>query len=223
MLILIARTAVLAINLKIQLQLVMDAKQLLVKELYHLQIIKFGEFVMKDGNRTNMYIDLRQLISHPTFIKWVAGELADKVAQNHLTPDYIAGVPMAGIPLATWVTTIIPLPGLLIRKEAKGYGTKKAIEGLYTPGKKVLLVDDVITSGTSKLETIETLRQHSLKCQDVLVVVDRRQQQEDLGYNVHALVTLAELITILLESEETRATDRQILLQISKTLPGYVH
>jgi uridine monophosphate synthetase len=144
--------------------------------LYRQGIIKFGEFTLRSGATSPIYFDLRQLISDPKLIRSVIGqyiELTSPTADESI-PRRVCGVAYTGIPLATVYSQESGLPMILKRKEAKGYGTKQLIEGEYHRGDRVILLDDVITSGGSLLETAHELEKVGLIVEQILVLIDRR-------------------------------------------------
>jgi uridine monophosphate synthetase len=120
--------------------------------------------------------------------------------------DLICGVPYAALPMATAMSLESYIPLIIKRKEAKSYGTKKLIEGIYQKGQNCLLVEDVITSGKSLLETIPEIEQEDLKVSDIVVVLDREQGGKQLleskGYRVHTLFNISEVCDILQETGE---------------------
>lgn len=141
-------------------------------------IIKEGNFTLKDGTTSQYYVNLREAPSHPKLFKSITQTLCRMIVSN---PPYdakhIVGIPLAGIPLATGVSMKLERSSLLLRKDQKEYGTKKMIEGKYHHGDTVILIDDVITSSQSKKDAIEMLGRYGLKCVAVYVVVDRRTEE----------------------------------------------
>jgi orotate phosphoribosyltransferase len=134
-----------------------DAEKQLIDDLYAIQALKFGEFKLKSGALSPFYVDLRVIISHPPILQAVARRILDLLAP--LKFQRIAGIPYAGLPIATAVSLAGNLPMSYARKEAKDYGTKRVIEGRCEPGEIVVLIDDVITDGASKFEAAEPLIQ----------------------------------------------------------------
>ncbi len=166
---------------------------------YELGIIKFGNFTLKSGIESPFYVDLRPLSSSPQLLKTLANNLLDLVEKSPF--ELICGVPYAALPMGTTMSLASGIPLIIKRKENKGYGTKRMVEGVYSDGQNCLLVEDVITSGQSLLETIEEIEREGLKVTDIVVVLDREQggiaKLKEKGYNVYTLFTINEVINIL--------------------------
>lgn len=117
--------------------------------------------------------------------------------------DHICGVPYTALPIATLVSIQAKIPMLLRRKEAKGYGTKKMIEGHYKPGQKCLIIEDVVTSGSSVLETVKDLHKEGLIATEAVIILDREQggcqNLETNNIQMKSLFTMTKLIQILLD------------------------
>ena len=124
----------------------------------------------------------------------IGGLLSAEV--NRYGADRIAGIPFAGLPLAVATSLAGQIPLLYARPEAKTYGTARRIEGLHAPGERVIVIDDIVTDGTSKLEAIAPLEAAGLVVKDILVLVDREQGGAERlaarGYTVHALLKITE-------------------------------
>ena len=179
-----------------------DAEKQLIDDLYAIQALKFGEFKLKSGALSPFYVDLRVIISHPTILQAVARRVLDLLAP--LKFQRIAGIPYAGLPIATAVSLAGSLPMIYARKEAKDYGTKRTIEGRFEPGETVVLIDDVITDGASKFEAAQPLTQAGLVVKDFAIFLDREQGGADRlrekGYALHSALRISAVLTYLTEA-----------------------
>ena len=188
----------------------METKKEFFLECYKLGIIKFGRFTLKSGIESPFYVDLRPLASDPKILKLLANYLLDMLPLDNF--DLICGVPYAALPMATAMSLESYLPLIIKRKEAKQYGTKKILEGIYTPGQNCLLVEDVITSGASLLETIPEIENEGITVSDIVVVLDRqqggREMLENKGFRVHSLFTISDVCKIL--KDEGHLTDEEV-------------
>jgi uridine monophosphate synthetase len=171
----------------------------LIAALYEAGCVKFGQFTLKSGAISPIYMDLRRLPSFPVALRRVAAALNGLLAD--LDFDCIAGIPYAALPIATAAALIGDHRLIYPRREAKEYGTKAHVEGVFSAGERVVLIDDLATTGDSKFEAIEKLRSTGLVVEDIVVVIDReggaRQTLEAAGYRYHALTTLSQIVAAL--------------------------
>lgn len=125
----------------------MNEKQTLIHALTAIHAIKWGEFTLRSGASSPIYIDLRSIIAFPELLRTVAHALWNCVATQK--PDLVCGVPYTALPIATCIALDQNLPMVICRKESKAYGTKKQLEGIFTPGQNCLVIEDVITTASS--------------------------------------------------------------------------
>lgn len=172
-------------------------KQVLLEALTNIGVIKWGEFTLRSGEVSPIYIDCRAIISYPALLRNIAKALWDKV--KHLKPDLLCGVPYTALPMATAISLEHNVPMLMCRKQAKDYGTKKQIEGVFKFGQDCLIVEDVVTTGGSVLQIAELLKKQGLQVKDIVVLVDRQQGGQQAlaaaGYQLHSVFSLHELIS----------------------------
>lgn len=171
----------------------------MMKALYHIGAVRFGDFVLKSGASSRFYLDLRLLVSYPILLAQVADCLWERV--KGLSFDYVCGVPYTALPFATALSLAHQIPMVIRRKERKAYGRKRSVEGAFRAGARCLVLEDLVTSGSSVEETIADLQAEGLRVTDVAVLLDReeggRARLEASGYTLHALFTLSQLFTTL--------------------------
>lgn len=168
----------------------------LAEGLLRAHCVRFGQFKLKSGLISPIYLDLRQLVSHPDVLAEVAAAYLPVL--HGLSFDRLAGLPYAALPIATAISLQSGKAMIYPRKEAKDYGTQALIEGEYQAGEQVVIIDDLATTGGSKFEVIEKLNAAGLKVQDVVVLIDRqsgaREALAAAGYALHAVLKLTDLL-----------------------------
>jgi orotate phosphoribosyltransferase len=176
-----------------------DAEKQLVNDLYGIQALKFGDFRLKSGVLSPFYLDLRGIIAHPSILQAVALRILEVLRPLHF--DRIAGIPYAGLPIATAVSLAGNLPMLYARKEVKEHGTRRAIEGTFAPGDVVVPIDDVITDGASKFEAAAPLLEAGLVVRDFVIFLDREQggadKLKEKGYMLHSALQISAVLAYL--------------------------
>lgn len=166
---------------EIERQIWEEEKKFLMKQiglmLVRNESIKFGDYTLTSGKKSPYYIDLRQTISSPITMDWISNSLA-RIIINEIGKDKvdkILGVPTAGVPFATMVSQKLALPLIYYRKARKEHGVRKKIEGSVERNDRVLIVDDLITTGESVIEAAEAVREQGGIANELVVLLDREQ------------------------------------------------
>lgn len=184
----------------------------LITNLHAIGCVKFGQFKLKSGLMSPIYIDLRLLVTHPDVLRQAAQAMAALASNLGLAFDRLAAIPYAGLPIGVAVALEANRPLIYPRKEAKDYGTAKQIEGEYYAGETALMVDDLITKGTAKFEALAPLTDAGLIVKDILVLIDREQGgREELaarGVTLHAVFTLSQMMDVLVDAGKLAPAQR---------------
>jgi len=139
--------------------------------------IKFGDYILASGKKSPYYIDLRQTISSPITMDWIANAFT-RIVLNEIGRDKIdkiLGVPTAGVPFATVVSQKLGIPLIYYRQARKEHGVRKKIEGILDRNDRVLIIDDLITTGESVIESAEVVRDQGGVVNELVVLLDREQ------------------------------------------------
>jgi len=169
-------------------------KKELIQLLKDCGAIQYGKFVLTSGATSDYYIDIKKASTNPKILKKIAGAMSEFTKGY----DLIAGMELGAVPLIVALSLETNIPYVIIRKEKREHGTGKQIEGDDVKGKKVLVVEDVTTSGGSVVKTINIIRENKGKVNDVLVVVDResgaKEKLQKLDINFISLLSVSDIL-----------------------------
>ncbi len=171
----------------------------IILELFAIGAIQFGQFTLKSGIDSPIYIDMRLIISYPALLKRISAALWQ--LSSRLSFDLLCGVPYTALPIATAISLEHNIPMVMRRKEVKEYGTKKIIEGVFNLKDTCLIIEDVVTSGSSILETANALAKEGINVEDALVILNREQggkeRLKEKGIFLHSLISVFDLLKVL--------------------------
>ncbi len=159
---------------------------MLKEKLIECGAIKFGDFILASGKKSNYYIDIKKASTKHEIL-----ELMGEMLAKHVKGDILAGVELGAVPLTAITAIKAKRDYLIIRKEKKGYGTSKLIEGEFKEGQEVDIIEDVVTTGGSVLRAVKILRAAGLRVNRVICVVDREERgKENLAKESVELISL---------------------------------
>jgi uridine monophosphate synthetase len=197
----------------------LDPFRALVNGLFSSGCVKFGSFTLASGKQSPVYLDLRRLVSFPDVLDMAVEAYIDRLIS--LEYDCLAGVPYAALPIAAIAASRLKRPMVYPRKEAKTHGTSQMVEGVFQPGQRAVLLEDVITSGGSILTAAETLSAAGLSVRDAVVLVDREQGGTDAlarqGIQAHAVLSMRQILTRLQTQD---LIDQSTYQEVSRYLDG---
>lgn len=187
--------------------------------LFKLDAVKFGVFQLSSGKPSPYYIDLRVIPSFPDAYREICDFYTQTIANQIGTQNFnrIAGIPLAGIPFASQVAYNLKKPFLYVRKDIKLHGRERRVEGILVSGDKVLLVDDLLTTGLTLKEAVEAVRAEGGVVTDAVVFMDREEggekQLESVGVKLHPMLKISEISKALYD---LGAIDQENLKTIQK-------
>jgi orotate phosphoribosyltransferase len=138
-----------------------------------------GDFVLRSGRRSRYYLDKYLFETEPRLLRALGERIAARARESAPDAVRLAGPELGAVALAASASLASGLPFLIVRKEAKGYGTDNRLEGLFDPGEEVCLVEDVVTSGGAAVAAVDALREAGLVCRNAVCVVDREEGGAD--------------------------------------------
>jgi len=162
--------------------------------LFETGAVKTGEFILSSGKKSSFYIDCRKVTLHPQGAKLIGKIILEKI--KGLKVDAIGGLTLGADPIISTVVALSDIPGFIVRKKEKEHGTKQKIEGLIAPGWKVVIVEDVATTGASALEAIQAAEAVGAKVVKVISVVDREEGAAEAlkNYDFDPIFKKSELV-----------------------------
>ncbi len=169
-------------------------KKELVDILKNCEAIKFGDFILTSGAYSNYYIDIKKASTNPIVLEKIIKQLSN-YSKNY---DLIAGMELGAVPLVVALSLETKIPYVIIRKTKRNHGTSKQIEGNDVKDKRVLIIEDVTTSGGSVIDTIKILKENNAILDKVIVVVDResgaKKKIEDLDLEFIPMLTVSDIL-----------------------------
>ena len=174
--------------------------QAALKELIREKSLKFGDFTLVSGKKAKYYLDGKQVTLDPVGSMLIGEGILDIMAKGEL-PDAVGGMSIGADPITSAVVTMsavreTPIRGFMVRKESKGHGTNQYIEGPVKKGDKVVVVEDVVTTGGSSLKAIERIEEFGMKVEAVIAIIDRmeggREAFTGRGYRFESLLTIED-------------------------------
>jgi orotate phosphoribosyltransferase len=171
----------------------------LARRIYNISHIT-GEFKLRSGQISNEYFDKYLFEGQPEILKAIAEQMLPLIPEG---VEALAGLEMGGIPIVTMLSQVSSIPALFVRKKTKGYGTCKLAEGGGIEGKRLLIVEDVVTSGGQIVLSVNDLRERGAIVEEIVCVIDREaggtDNLKEQGLFLKPLFTMSELEIIIAE------------------------
>jgi orotate phosphoribosyltransferase len=157
-----------------------------------------GDFVLRSGKRSRYYLDKYRFETVPRLLEELGARIAALTAELEPDADRLACPELGAVTLGAAASLAGRLPFLIVRGKAKEYGTRNQIEGAFSPGERVVLVEDVVTTAGAAADAVRALRQAGLECRTAICVIDREEGGVDslarLGVRLHPLFRAAEVV-----------------------------
>ncbi len=187
------------------------------------EIIKFGDFTLASGKKSSYYVDLRLVPSYPhqfrTMVKKLQNNIAEDIGLDSF--DSLVSVPTGGLIIASALAIEIVKPLIYVRSKPKDYGTTKSVEGQIHKGMKVVMIDDVATTGGSVVNAIKSLKDANITIEDAYVIVNRMEGADEalkeLGVKLHSLANVMQITQTL---HEQKFIEDDILEKVRKQIEG---
>ncbi len=171
-------------------------KNELIKLLKDNQVVKYGKFTLSSGKESDYYVDMKRAITDPTILSKVAEIISKKIDTQEI--DRIAGPALGAIPIVTAVAIVSHTPMLMIRKSKKDYGTSELIEGDLQRGDRVIVLEDVTTTGNSLIKAVKAVISNGGVVEKAYVIVDRNEgaiaNLKDVGIDLEPIVSVKDFM-----------------------------
>ena len=164
--------------------------------------LKFGDFILASGKKATYYLDGKQVTLDARGARLIGEGILGLISEDEIFPDAVGGMSIGADPITAAVITVAgiqgrnQLKGFLVRKESKGHGTNKFIEGPVKEGNRVVVVEDVVTTGRSSLQAIERIEAAGMKVLGVIAIIDRmeggREAFAKRGIQLRSLLTIED-------------------------------
>ena len=189
--------------------------------LYQNGIIKFGNFTLASGKKSSYYVDLRLVPSYPQefrkMVKYLENEISQDIGLDEF--DSIVSVPTGGLVIASALSIETVKPLIYVRNKPKDYGTSKSVEGKIYEGMKVIMIDDVATTGGSVVNAIKILKEINVSIKDAYVIVNRMEGADEalsqIGVKMHSILNILQITEILYEQN---FIDKNILQKVKEQI-----
>lgn len=157
-----------------------------------------GDFVLRSGKRSQYYLDKYRFETVPDLLEALGARLAARAVEVEPDAARLAGPELGAVALAAAASLASRLPFLIVRAEAKAYGTANRIEGAYAAGERIVLIEDVVTSGGAAADAVRAVRQAGLECRTAICVIDREEGGVDtlarVGVRLYSLFSAAQVV-----------------------------
>lgn len=198
----------------------MNNKRAVAEKLLQINAIKLSvnkPFTWASGWKSPIYCDNRKILSYPYIRDFIKSELCNTVFQSYEDAEMLAGVATAGIPWGAMVADQLKLPYIYVRPKPKEHGLGNQIEGFYEPGKKVVIIEDLISTGKSSLQVAEVLKKEGLQVEGMVSIFNygfdlAKKAFENAKVNYHSLTDYDTVITLAIEKNYVSEKDQNTLL-----------
>ena len=198
----------------------MNNKKAVAEKLLQINAIKLSvnkPFTWASGWKSPIYCDNRKILSYPYIRDFIKSELCNTVFQSYEDAEMLAGVATAGIPWGAMVADQLKLPYIYVRPKPKKHGLGNQIEGFFEPGKKVVIIEDLISTGKSSLQVAEVLKKEGLEVEGMVSIFNygfdvAKTAFENAKVSYHSLTDYDTVISLAIEKNYVSERDQNTLL-----------